>query len=152
MRTIRFKKILITGGTGSIGRALTKRLLETNVEEIRIYSRDEWKHFEFGQEFRDERIIMSAGDVRDRARLSLAMRGVDAVFHLASMRHIDMCDRYASESASISIDGTRNVVDLCLELGIPKAVFTSSAEAVYPTNVYGCGKYIGERIFYQAFA
>lgn len=95
--------------------------------------------------------MLTAGDVRNKDRLRLAMQDVDIVFHLASMRHIDMCDRYVSESTSISVEGTRNVAELCLELDIPKAIFTSSAEAVYPTNVYGCGKYIAERIFYQSY-
>lgn len=142
---------MITGGTGNIGTELVRRLLETEVEEIRIYSRTEWRQFELREKMgNDPRIRLCIGDVRDYFRLFLAVRGVDAIYHLASMRHIDFCDHNVSEADSNIVQGTRNVADISLLTGVRLALFTSTAEAVNPTNVYGCAKHNAERIFWRA--
>jgi len=146
------KTVLVTGGSGYIGTRLSKYLLTQPIRELRIFSRTEWRQFEFTQALgKDRRLRQHIGDIRNRDRLQSAMYGADAVFHLAAMRHIDYCDYNVSEAVSINTTpGTTNVVDLAPVCGVSKVVFSSTAEAVYPTNVYGCSKLQSERLMWRA--
>lgn len=144
------KTILITGGTGFIGRALIRRLLKEKPHAIRVFSRDEVKHHLTQEEFKDGRIRCLVGDVRDYDRLKRATKGCDIVIHAAAMKRIDMIEYNVEESIKTNILGTINVVNACLENDIEKAVYISSDKACSPVNTYGACKFISERIFIES--
>ena len=108
------KKILITGGTGSLGRALTKRLLAEKVDVIRIFSRNENKQVTMQSEFNDDRLRFLIGDVRDLPRLERALEGIDIVFHAAALKHVPIIEYNPFEAINTNVIGSRNVVEACL--------------------------------------
>ena len=114
------KKVLITGGTGSLGTALTKRLLKLNVDTIRIFSRDEWKQSQMQSEIKDERLRYLIGDVRDKERLSRALEGVDIVIHTAALKQMPVAEYNPFEAVKTNIIGTQNLMmngyDFLLEM------------------------------------
>ncbi|WP_336782139.1 SDR family NAD(P)-dependent oxidoreductase [Paenibacillus illinoisensis] len=146
------KKILIIGGTGTIGYHLIHRLLTEQPEVIRIYSRDEHKQYEMGIEFREfsKRLRFLIGDVRDQRRLSRAMEGVDYVFHLAAMKHVPSCEYNPFEAVQTNVLGTQNVIQAALENNVTKVLFTSTDKAISPTNTYGATKLTAERLISAA--
>jgi len=144
------KKVLITGGTGSLGKALTKRLLETNVETIRIFSRDEWKQVEMNSQFSDERLRFFIGDVRDKQRLKLALENVDIVIHTAALKNVPVIEYNPFEGIKTNVIGSQNVVDICLENNIEYALAISTDKAVSPFNTYGATKLLMEKLFISA--
>ncbi len=145
------KTILITGGTGYLGRALTRRLLEYEPKKIRVFSRDEVKHFRMDEEFNhDDRISHLVGDVRDYKRVERAVRGADIVIHAAAMKRIDMIEYNVFEGIQTNVLGTMNVVDACLANNVEKAVYISTDKACLPVNSYGAMKLLGERIFIES--
>ena len=105
------KKILITGGTGSLGRALTHRLLEKNVDSIRIFSRNESNQIQMESEFNDERLRFLIGDIRDLTRLERAMEDVDIVFHAAALKHVPLIEYNPFEAIKTNVIGSQNVID-----------------------------------------
>lgn len=142
------KNILITGGTGYLGRALTKEILKHNPGSIRLFSRDEVKHYKVQELFNyDERIRNFIGDVRDYPRLLKATRQADIVIHAAALKRLDMLEYNVEESIKTNIIGTLNVVNACLANNVEKAVFVSTDKACSPVNSYGACKFVGERIF-----
>lgn len=145
------KVILITGGTGFLGRSLVTRLLQYNPASIRIFSRDEVKHHKLKEDFNgDERLRYCIGNVRDQARLSKAMDGVDYVIHAAALKRLDLIEYNVEESIKTNIMGSLNVVNACLEKGVKKAIFVSTDKACSPVNTYGACKFVGERIFTES--
>ena len=144
------KTILITGGTGYLGHALTKRLLQYEPHSIRIFSRDEVKHYRMAEEFKDERIRQFVGDVRDYKRVEKAVNGADIVIHAAAMKRIDMLEYNVFEGIQTNVLGTMNVVDACLANEVEKAVYISTDKACLPVNSYGAMKLLGERIFIES--
>jgi FlaA1/EpsC-like NDP-sugar epimerase len=144
------KTILITGGTGFIGRSLISRLLKEKVHSIRIFSRDEVKHHNVQEQFKDKRLRFLVGDVRDYERLKKALHGCDIVIHAAAMKRIDLIEYNVEESIKTNILGTLNVINACLENNIEKAIYISTDKACSPINTYGAGKFIGERIFIES--
>lgn len=146
------KKILITGGTGTIGQHLVKRLLEDNPAVIRIFSRDEYKQFEMQQSFHEhlKRLRFLIGDVRDLPRLARAMEDVDYVFHLAAMKQVPACEYNPFEAVQTNVIGTQNVIQAAMETGVSKVLFASSDKAVSPINTYGATKLMGERLISAA--
>jgi len=144
------KKILITGGTGSLGQALTKRLLSMNVNTIRIFSRNESKQIEMESKFNDERLRFFLGDVRDLERLKRAMEGVDYVFHAAALKHVPKIEYNPFEAIKTNVIGSQNVIDACLEEGVEKAVCIGTDKAVSPLNTYGATKLLMEKLFVTA--
>ena len=116
------KKILITGGTGSLGQALTERLLGMGVETIRIFSRNEHKQIEMEAKFQDERLRFFIGDVRDYQRLEMALEDIDIVFHTAALKHVPKIEYNPFESIKTNVIGTQNVIDACLKRNVEKAV------------------------------
>ena len=109
------KKVLITGGTGSLGTALTKRLLKTNVDNIRIFSRDEWKQVQMESEINDERLRFFIGDVRDKERLSRALENVDIVIHAAALKQMPVAEYNPFEAVKTNVMGTQNLIEACLD-------------------------------------
>ena len=144
------KKILITGGTGSLGQALTKRLLSMNVSTIRIFSRNESKQIDMESKFNDERLRFFLGDVRDLERLKRAMEGVDYVFHAAALKHVPKIEYNPFEAIKTNVIGSQNVIDACLEEGVEKAVCIGTDKAVSPLNTYGATKLLMEKLFVTA--
>ncbi|MFH0875124.1 MAG: SDR family NAD(P)-dependent oxidoreductase [archaeon] len=144
------KVVLITGGTGFLGRALTKEILKQEPASIRIFSRDEVKHHKFQEEFNhDNRLRNLIGDVRDYSRVKKACIGVDIVIHAAALKRLDILEYNVEEAIKTNIYGTQNIVNACLECNVEKAVFVSSDKACSPVNTYGACKFVGERIFIE---
>lgn len=145
------KTVLITGGTGFLGRALIKELLPTGVKSIRVFSRDEVKHHKIQEEFNnDPKLRNFVGDVRDLKRLDRAMKDADIVIHAAAMKRIDLIEYNVMESVKTNVIGTMNVVNACLDNNVEKAVFVSTDKACSPINSYGATKMLGERIFIES--
>ena len=141
------KKILITGGTGSLGQALTKRLLSMDVDTVRIFSRNESKQIEMENKFNDRRLRFLVGDVRDLERLKRAVEEVDVVFHAAALKHVPKIEYNPFEAIKTNIMGSQNVIDACLEEGVEKAVCIGTDKAVSPLNTYGATKLLMEKLF-----
>ena len=144
------KKILITGGTGSLGSALTKRLLKTKVETVRIFSRDEWKQTQMQSEISDKRLRFLIGDVRDKDRLYRAMEDINIVFHAAALKHVPVAEYNPFEFVRTNVDGTQNVIDACLDNKVELAIGIGTDKAVSPVNTYGATKLLMERLFVAA--
>ena len=144
------KKILITGGTGSLGTALTKRLLSMNVEQIRIFSRNEFKQISMESEIHDDRLRFLIGDVRDQKRLRRAIEDVDIVFHAAALKHVPKIEYNPFEAIKTNVEGSQNVIDACLENDVERAVCIGTDKAVSPLNTYGATKLLMEKLFVNA--
>jgi len=145
------KRILVTGGTGSIGTELVKWLLQASPKVVRIYSRDESKQFAMRKAFAQyTNVRFLIGDVRDRERLHRAFEDVDIVFHLAAMKHVESCEYNPFEAIKTNVFGTQNVIDCALERGIEKVLFSSTDKAVNPTNSMGASKLMAERLITAA--
>ena len=144
------KRILITGGTGSLGRALTKRLLDEKVDVIRIFSRNENKQVTMQSEFNDDRLRFLIGDIRDFARLQRALDGIDIVFHAAALKHVPVVEYNPFEAINTNVIGSRNVVEACLSENIDRVVGVGTDKAVSPLNTYGATKLLMEKLFVTA--
>lgn len=144
------KTVLITGGTGSLGQALTKRLLETDVEKIRIFSRGEFKQIQMESQFKDERLRFLIGDVRDKDRLSRALEGVDIVIHAAALKHVPKAEYNPFEAVKTNVYGTQNLIDACLDNNVKLVLAVGTDKAVDPYNTYGATKLLMERLFIAA--
>ena len=150
MNTFKGKKILITGGTGSLGQALTKRLLKEGVDVIRIFSRNENKQVVMESEFNDDRLRFLLGDIRDQTRLERALEDVDIVFHAAALKHVPVVEYNPFEAINTNVIGSQNVIDACLHENIEIAVAVGTDKAVSPLNTYGATKLLMERLFVTA--
>ena len=144
------KKVLITGGTGSLGSALTQRLLTENVDTIRIFSRKENKQLEMDSKFHDDRLRFLLGDVRDYNRLTRACEDIDIVFHAAALKHVPIIEYNPFEAIKTNVIGSQNVIDACLEEDVEKAVCIGTDKAVSPLNTYGATKSLMEKLFITA--
>jgi len=144
------KKILITGGTGSLGQALTKRLLETDVEIIRILSRNERNQIEMESKFKNEKLRFLLGDIRDLDRFTRAVEDVDIVFHAAALKHVPKIEYNPFEGIKTNVNGSQNVIDACLKENLEKSVAVSTDKAASPLNVYGATKALMEKLFVAA--
>lgn len=144
------EKILITGGTGSLGQALTKKLLKTDVKTIRIFSRNENKQVQMESELNDNRLRFLIGDVRDLARLNRALEDIDIVFHAAALKHVPVIEYNPFEGIKTNVYGSQNVIDACLQQGVKTAVCIGTDKAVSPLNTYGATKLLMEKLFVSA--
>ena len=150
------KTVLITGGTGFIGKTLLKYILDKNPHAVRVFSRDEVKHHLLQEEFaefcrgNDRKLRCLVGDVRDYERLKKATQGCDIVIHAAAMKRIDMIEYNVAESIKTNVIGTLNVINSCLENNVEKVLYVSSDKACSPINTYGACKFISERIFIES--
>ena len=144
------KIILITGGTGSLGQALTKRLLTLDVKSIRIFSRNESKQIEMENNFDDKRIRYFLGDIRDLDRLSRATEDVDIVFHAAAIKHVPKIEYNPFEAIKTNVIGSQNVIEACINANVEKAICVGTDKAVSPLNTYGATKLLMEKLFVTA--
>lgn len=149
------KSILITGGTGSLGKALTSHILSTypNLKRLVIYSRDEQKQFQMAQEYpanKFPQIRFFIGDVRDKERLIRACKGVDYVIHAAAMKHVHIAEYNPDECVKTNIIGGQNVIDACLQSNVERVVALSTDKACAPINLYGATKLASDKLFVAA--
>ena len=144
------KKVLITGGTGSLGTALTKRLLTTSVDTIRIFSRDELKQVEMSSKFNEKRLRFLIGDVRDKERLMRALEDIDIVIHAAALKHVPVIEYNPFEAVKTNVNGTQNLIESCLKNNVEKVIAIGTDKAVAPLNTYGTTKLLMERLFVSA--
>ena len=140
------KTLLITGGTGSFGSAVLKKFLDTNIKEIRIFSRDELKQDEMRKYYKNDKLKFYIGDVRDRESIDDAMRGVDYVFHAAALKQVPTCEFYPIQAVKTNIIGTENVLNSAISFGVEKVIALSTDKAVYPINSMGISKAMMERV------
>lgn len=146
------KTALVIGGTGSIGSEIVKKLLECDVRQVRVYSRDETKQFELAHRLHnDPHIRFLIGDVRDQERLMMAMEGVDIVFHAAALKHVVSCELNPFEAVKTNVQGTQNVISCALANDVEKVISISTDKAADPTNVMGCTKLLAEKLILASY-
>jgi len=143
--------VLVTGGTGSFGSTMVRRLLETGVREIRILSRDELKQHEMRQALGDPRVRFYLGDVRDEDSVLRATRGVDFVFHAAALKQVPSCEFFPLEAVRTNVLGSANVIEAANANGVSSVVCLGTDKAAYPVNAMGMSKALMEKVA-QAFA
>lgn len=140
------KVLLITGGTGSFGNAVLKGYLNTDIKEIRIFSRDEKKQDDMRHLLNDPKVKFFIGDVRDKASLQYAMEGVDYIFHAAALKQVPSCEFYPMEAVKTNVLGTENVLNSAVENGVDKVICLSTDKAAYPINAMGISKAMMEKV------
>jgi UDP-N-acetylglucosamine 4,6-dehydratase len=140
------KVLLITGGTGSFGNAVLKRFLNTEIKEIRIFSRDELKQDDMRRLYNNDKLKFYIGDVRDKNSIDDAMRGVDYVFHAAALKQVPSCEFYPMQAVKTNIIGTENLLNSAIAAGVKKVIALSTDKAVYPINAMGISKAMMERV------
>ena len=140
------KTLLITGGTGSFGNAVMKRFLDTDIGEIRIFSRDEKKQDDMRKLYKNDKLKFYIGDVRNLAGIKDAMYGVDYVFHAAALKQVPSCEFFPLEAVKTNIFGTDNVLTGAIEMGVKKVICLSTDKAAYPINAMGISKAMMEKV------
>ena len=141
------KTLMITGGTGSFGHAVLNRFLDTDIGEIRIFSRDEKKQDDMRKEYNNDKIKFYIGDVRDLQSVKNAMYGVDYVFHAAALKQVPSCEFFPMEAVKTNVFGTDNVVTASIDCGVKKVICLSTDKAAYPINAMGISKAMMEKVF-----
>ena len=141
------KVLLITGGTGSFGNSVLDRFLETDIREIRVFSRDEKKQDDMRKQYNNPKIKFYIGDVREPGSIRDAMRGVDYVFHAAALKQVPSCEFFPMEAVKTNIIGTDNVLNVSIEEGVKKVICLSTDKAAYPVNAMGTSKAMMEKVF-----
>jgi len=144
------KVLLITGGTGSFGRATVRRFLDTDIREIRVFSRDEKKQDDMRKHFDNAKLKFYLGDVRDRHSVERAMRGVDYCFHAAALKQVPSCEFHPMEAVRTNVLGTENVLEAAISAGLKRVVCLSTDKAVYPINAMGISKALMEKVMVAA--
>lgn len=140
------KTLLITGGTGSFGGAVLDRFLDSDVKEIRIFSRDEKKQDDMRHQYRSDKIRYYIGDVRDIASVRNAMHGVDYIFHAAALKQVPSCEFFPLEAVKTNVFGTDNVLTAAIEEGVRRVICLSTDKAAYPVNAMGTSKAMMEKV------
>ena len=141
------KTLLITGGTGSFGNAVMKRFLDTDIKEIRIFSRDEKKQDDMRKLYNNNKLKFYIGDVRDISSVKNAMHGVDYIFHAAALKQVPSCEFFPLEAVKTNVIGTDNVLTAAIEKGVKKVICLSTDKAAYPINAMGISKAMMEKVF-----
>lgn len=140
------KSLLVTGGTGSFGNAVVRRLIKSDLREIRIFSRDEKKQDDMRRKYQSAKLKFYLGDVRDFQSVMNAMRGVDLVFHAAALKQVPSCEFYPLEAVKTNVLGTENVLEAAIQAGVKRIVGLSTDKAVYPINAMGISKAMMEKV------
>lgn len=141
------KTLLISGGTGSFGNAVLRRFLQTDIGEIRIFSRDEKKQDDMRKRYASDKLKFYIGDVRDPASVMSAMRGVDYVFHAAALKQVPSCEFHPLEAVKTNVLGTENATEAAVQCGVKRMICLSTDKAVYPINAMGISKAMMEKVF-----
>ncbi len=140
------KTLMITGGTGSFGHAVLNRFLDTDIGEIRIFSRDEKKQDDMRKEYHNDKIKFYIGDVRDLASVKNAMHRVDYIFHAAALKQVPSCEFFPLEAVKTNVLGTENVLTAAIDEGVKKVICLSTDKAAYPVNAMGTSKAMMEKV------
>ena len=140
------KILLITGGTGSFGNAVLKRFINTDIKEIRIFSRDEKKQDDMRHQLNNPKVKFYIGDVRDKRSVDGAMMGVDYVFHAAALKQVPSCEFFPIQAVRTNVFGTENVLDSAIQHGVKNVVVLSTDKAAYPINAMGISKAMMEKV------
>lgn len=140
------KTLLITGGTGSFGNAVLKRFINSDIKEIRIFSRDEKKQDDMRTLYKNGKIKYYVGDVRDRHSVDYAMEGVDYIFHAAALKQVPSCEFFPMEAVRTNVSGTENVIDSAIRHRVKNLILLSTDKAVYPINAMGMSKAMAEKV------
>lgn len=140
------KKLLIVGGTGSFGNAVLKRFLNTDIAEIRIFSRDEKKQEDMRIALSNDKLKFLIGDVRDKDSIEPAMQGIDYVFHAAALKQVPSCEFYPMQAIKTNVIGTENILDSAIRNNVKKVIVLSTDKAVYPINAMGISKAMMEKV------
>lgn len=141
------KTLLITGGTGSFGNAVMERFLNTDIKQIRIFSRDEKKQDDMRKLYKNDKLKFYIGDVRDIQSIKNAMHDVDYVFHAAALKQVPSCEFFPLEAVKTNVIGTDNVLTAAIEYGVKKVICLSTDKAAYPINAMGISKAMMEKVF-----
>lgn len=141
------KTLLITGGTGSFGNAVMKRFLDTDIKEVRIFSRDEKKQDDMRRLYKNDKLKFYIGDVRDLASVKNAMYNVDYIFHAAALKQVPSCEFFPLEAVKTNVLGTDNVLTGAIEIGVKRVICLSTDKAAYPINAMGISKAMMEKVF-----
>ena len=144
------KRLLITGGTGSFGNAVLRRFLNTDIAEIRIFSRDEKKQDDMRKHYNNAKLKFYIGDVRDERAISTAMRGVDYVFHAAALKQVPSCEFHPMQAVRTNVLGTENMIEAAIANKVKRVVCLSTDKAVYPINAMGISKAMMEKVMVAA--
>ena len=144
------KTLLITGGTGSFGNAVLRRFLNSDLREIRIFSRDEKKQDDMRKRYSSQKLKFYIGDVRDSRSVEQAMRGVDYVFHAAALKQVPSCEFHPMQAVRTNVLGTENVLEAAIQAGVKRVVCLSTDKAVYPINAMGISKAMMEKVMVAA--
>src|SRR3989339_2142402 len=140
------KVLLITGGTGSFGHAVMKRLINSGIKEIRIFSRDEKKQDDMRKEFQNEKLKFYIGDVRDKQSIKNALYDVDYVFHAAALKQVPSCEFFPMEAVKTNVMGTDNVLTAAINEAVKTVICLSTDKAAYPVNAMGISKAMMEKV------
>jgi UDP-glucose 4-epimerase len=140
------KTLLITGGTGSFGNAVLRRFLDTDIKEIRIFSRDEKKQDDMRKAYNNPKLKFYLGDVRDPNSIKEAVRDVDYTFHAAALKQVPSCEFYPLQAVQTNVLGTANVLDACIDAGVERVIVLSTDKAAYPINAMGISKAMMEKV------
>ena len=146
MGTFTGKTLMITGGTGSFGNAVLDRFLDTDIGEIRIFSRDEKKQDDMRKKYKNDKLRFYIGDVREKQSVVNAIHGVDYIFHAAALKQVPSCEFFPMEAVKTNIIGTNNVLEAAVEAGVEKIVCLSTDKAAYPINAMGISKAMMEKV------
>ena len=140
------KILLITGGTGSFGNAVLRRFLDTEISEVRVFSRDEKKQDDMRKKYNNPKLKFYIGDVRDVNSIIDAMRGVNYVFHAAALKQVPSCEFYPMQAVQTNVIGTENVLNCAINAAVQKVIVLSTDKAVYPINAMGVSKAMMKRL------
>jgi UDP-N-acetylglucosamine 4,6-dehydratase len=140
------KTLLITGGTGSFGNAVLRRLLESDVREVRVFSRDEKKQDDMRKRYANDKLKFYIGDIRDEQSVVNAVRGADFIFHAAALKQVPSCEFHPVEAVKTNVLGTENVLEAAIQCGVRRVVVLSTDKAVYPINAMGISKAMMEKV------
>ena len=148
MSIFKGKILLITGGTGSFGNAVLRRFLDSDIKEIRIFSRDEKKQDDMRHQLQNPKVKFYIGDVRDKRSVDGVMTGVDYIFHAAALKQVPSCEFFPTQAVRTNVLGTENVLDSAIEHGVKNVVVLSTDKAAYPINAMGISKAMMEKVDY----
>ena len=140
------KTLLITGGTGSFGNAVLKRFLNTDIGEIRIFSRDEKKQDDMRKKYNNDKLKFYIGDVRNKESVAGVMYGVDYIFHAAALKQVPSCEFFPMEAVRTNVEGTNNVLTAAVQFGVKRIVCLSTDKAAFPINAMGISKAMMEKV------